>query len=126
MKRLLSIFVAIVGFAFVSMLNLQDAGCPVEDAIGQDMDICITQQESLHMPVEKPVSYSGTPSVVVSSIYCRVIGKHKSNVLVPQICEQVTAALSANLFKFGEVSSPHSNVSYAIDYYIYELRRIII
>lgn len=127
MKRLLTILCVILGGVMMSYSALPiEQGSDCEVATLHDMEQSITQQQILEMPVEIPVTYSGGSSVVVSSTYCRALGKFRLNTIIPIISELVPLGIQVKSSKFLGSSSPHYNFSYAIDYYIYEQRRILI
>lgn len=127
MKRLLTILCVILGVAFMSYTAQPiEQGSDSEVATLHDVEQSITQQHILEMPVEIPVTYSGGPSVVVSSTYCRALGKFRLNTIIPIISELAPLGIQIKSSKFLGSSSPHYNFSYAIDYYIYEQRRILI
>lgn len=127
MQRLLTILFLILGVAVISSAALPiEQGSDREVATMCNMEQSITQQHILEMPVEIPVTYSGGPSVVLSSTYCRVLGKYRLNTIIPIISELAPLAIQEKSLKFLGSSSPHYNFSYAIDYYIYEQRRILI
>lgn len=100
--------------------------CDHADGLKGDIELIITHTEALDMPMENPVSYSNVSTTVLSSTYCRSLGKYRFNTIIPTIYDQTPINRQNFLELPGDNFLTSSLFSYASEYFIFGQRRILI
>lgn len=101
-------------------------GCDHADGLKGDTVLIITQTEALDMPMENPISYSNVSTTVLSSTYCRCLGKYRFNTIIPTIYDQAPISKQNFLELPGDNFLTSCLFSYASEYFIFGQRRILI
>lgn len=127
MKRLLSLLIVLLITMLFGLDSRVDIECNEEAGIVcSNTDCTIASAQTLDMPMENPITYTNSASVVLSSTYCRTLGKHRFNSPVPVISElePTKGILHSSIENCKD--SKLILFLYAVDYYVFQQRRIII
>ncbi len=92
----------------------------------KETEVVITYPEALNMPMESPVSYVNVSSVVLSSTYCRSLGKYRFNTIIPVSYDCSPVVKQDFLEPCGDSFLTSNLFSYAAEYFIFGQRRVLI
>lgn len=128
MKRwtliLLTLFSILLSFQKDTILG--DDSAINSSAIEQPADYLMPVSHSIDFPMESPLSYTHVSSVVLSSTYCRTLGKYRFNTNLPVVCDNASRIKRNTIYSWQEELLNYHYFSYAADYYVFEQRRILI
>ena len=88
MKRLLGLLVILLITMLFGLDSRVDIECNEEtNIVYSHADCTIASTQTLDMPMENPITYTNSASVVLSSSWCRTLGKYRFNSQVSVISE---------------------------------------
>ena len=127
MKRLLSLLIVLLITMLFGLDSRVDMECNEEtNIVYSQTDYTIASAQTLDMPMENPITYTNSASVVLSSTYCRTLGKHRFNSPVPVISEMEPTKGFLHKLLVECRDSELNLFLYAVDYYVFQQRKIII
>lgn len=98
----------------------------LNENLSAEAEMVITNPESLNMPMESPIAYTNVSSVVLSSTYCRSLGKYRFNTIVPMSYDCSPVVKQDFIEPCGDSFLTSNLFSYAAEYFVFAQRRILI
>lgn len=128
MKRFIYMVAVLLGFALSIAFDgsfLIDS-CDLNENLLEKSEVVITNPEALNMPMESPISYTNVSSVVLSSTYCRSLGKYRFNTIIPMSYDCSPVVKQDFIDPCGDSFLTSNLFSYAAEYFVFGQRRILI
>lgn len=98
----------------------------LNENLSAEAEMVITNPEALNMPMESPIAYTNVSSVVLSSTYCRSLGKYRFNTIVPMSYDCSPVVKQDFIEPCGDSFLTSNLFSYAAEYFVFAQRRILI